>query len=238
MWKINALNKTNFERSICLEDFCNFASKISNLKDLRIGVVGSKNNPDPEIDILVHLGVDLKDIFYIGIGGEVDYKIDFDTEFWAFPVTFDILIISNVVEHLWNLGNAFDNFVKMTKSGSFIYIIGPTYNFYHLSPNFYSSGYDYNFFKLNLELRNFVELFSRRIGTKRLYFMQHNLRSWPSVRAHNYPLLYAFDEVNFPLRYFLFFKNLFFLLIAQFKSRKLIADPAYCSGMLIILRRL
>jgi hypothetical protein len=231
-------NKTNFERSICLNDFYRFALAHVLETDLKIGYFGSKSNPDPEILILQKLGVARKNMHSLGIGDDVEYQIDLDKDSWNYDITFDILIISNVFEHIYNLNNAFNNITKMTKLGTYLYIIGPTYNFYHLSPNFYSSGYDYLFFKKNLELINFVEHSSRRIGTKRLYFMQHNLSSWPSIRAHRFPILFAFDEVKLPLRYFLYLKNVLYLIIAQLKSTTLTDNPNFSTGMLIILKRL
>jgi hypothetical protein len=230
--------ETNFERSICLNDFYKFA--LSNLAEtnIKVGYFGFKSTPDPEINILQKLGVKQDNIYSLGIGTDVDYQIDLDKESWNYDIVFDILIIGNVFEHIYNLNNAFNNITKMTKSGTFLYIIGPTYNFYHLSPNFYSSGYDYHFFERNLELKNFVKHSSRRIGTKRLYFMQHNLSSWPSIRAHRFPILFAFDEVKLPLRYFLYLKNILYLIIAQLKSTTLTENPNFCTGMLIILKRI
>jgi hypothetical protein len=231
-------SKTNFERSICLNDFYKFALANMVETNIKVGYFGSNSSPDPEINILQKLGVNRDNIHSLGIGADIDYQIDLDKDSWNYNIAFDILIISNVFEHIYNLNNAFNNITKMTKSGTFLYIIGPTYNFYHLSPNFYSSGYDYHFFERNLESRNFVKHSSRRIGTKRLYFLQHNLRSWPSIRAHRIPVFFAFDEVKFPLRYFLFMKNMFYLIIAQLKSPRLTENPNFSTGMLIILKRL
>jgi SAM-dependent methyltransferase len=233
------MKKISFERCVCLKSFYQFIVNCDlDLSKIKIGYIGNKSQPDFEIQVLKALGANAKNIYSLGIGHDVDFLIDLDLEQWSYKKSFDILIVSNVFEHLWNLDNALSNIVSMVNTGSYIYIIGPTYNFYHESPRFYSSGFDYNYFKNNLELKNCKTIVAMRIGSKRLYSMQHLLRSWPTSRGHSFPLLFAFDEVKFPYRGYLYIKNFISIFLSSFKSAQMIESPHFCTGMLIILKRL
>jgi hypothetical protein len=227
---------SNFERQVCLFHFKAFVEKLDVTDDFRVGYFGSKSEPDPEIEIVKSRLKNSK-IFSIGIGSDVDIKLDLDLDVWSNDGFFDLLIVSNVLEHIWNLENAFNNFTNMLKLNSFLYVIGPTSNFYHLSPNFYSSGYTSEFVENNMANRQFKTIVSGGVGSQRLSFMQHALRSWPSSKAHSFPLLFAYDEVKFPLRLYLYLKNFVCVVISQFMSSRQDNNPEYFTGAYCIMKK-
>jgi hypothetical protein len=227
---------TSFEHSICLNHFKAFMDAHDFPDYCQVGYFGSTRHPDPEIEVVLSKLENSK-IYSIGLADEVDIRFNLDRDKWLDKTSFDLLIVSNVLEHVWNLENTFDNFNTMMKESSYIYIVGPTSNYYHLSPNFFSSGYTYDFILNNLAKRHFKTIIAGGIGSQRLNFMQHALRSWPSKKAHSLPLLFAYDEVRFPLRLYLYFKNFFCIVISQFKSSLLVSDPNFYTGMYLIMQK-
>jgi hypothetical protein len=67
--------------------------------------------------------------------------------------------------------------------------------------------------------------------------MQNTIITWLSSRAYKFLILFAFDYVNFPLRFYLYLINLSMLFIACLKSFKLINDKEFLTGMAIILQK-
>jgi hypothetical protein len=226
-----------FSRSFCVENFLTFLTvKYSGVnRVLIVGYIGSKESPDPEI-------IAMKDVFdcdikSIGLSATEDFVFDLNSSTWVLEPKFDILIVGHVFEHIFNFNNSFKSITSMLKQGGYLYITGPTSNYYHLSPEFYSSGFDINFFTNNLNSFGFEECVLLRVGTERLYFMTHALFTWPSIRAHKLPLLFAYSEIKFPLRLLLYFKNFLLILIATLKSKTFTSNPKYTTEMLGIYRK-
>ena len=58
---------------------------------------------------------------------------------------FDLIICNQVIEHIWNINNAFLTFKSMLKKEGLLWITCPCSNMAHGSPDFYSAGYTHTF---------------------------------------------------------------------------------------------
>ncbi len=222
----------SFERSLSFNYFKSFYNNFE-YEIKSIAFFGPHDFPDNELN-LVNKNVTVKSI---GFEESNDIYFDIENTNLINPEQFDLVIISNVFEHVWNLNNFFDHINRIVKSGKYLYITGPLQNFYHESPNFFSAGYDPSFFEFNLKKFKFEKISEIRTGSKRLDFMQNTLKTWPSKRAYKFPILFGFNEVQFPLRLYLYLINLPMLFIACLKSPKLINDKKFLTGMAIILKK-
>jgi hypothetical protein len=117
---------------------------------------------------------------------------------------YDLVICSQVLEHLFDTKTALINLIHMTKPGKFIWIGCPASNRSHGSPNYYSAGYqpDLIIRLIGVYCSNFST--GGVVGSKRQYFMTHALRIWPTKEELKNPLI----NYNFQRRQESFAKKL------------------------------
>lgn len=166
----------------------------------RIAVVGG-STLDPEIAELKKL-YPLIDVDVFGIDNTVGdsnfFHLDLNQENNLNVEDYDLVLCSQVLEHIWNLENAFNSLVKLSKSGSYLWLNCPASNIPHGSPDYYSAGYTSDFLAKNLEIKNFEILSQAQFGSKRNYFMTHALRQWVGRHEHDHPVLgYEFKPGTF-----------------------------------------
>ena len=77
---------------------------------------------------------------------------------------YDLVLCSQVLEHVWNLENAFACLNALTKPAGYLWLACPASNMPHGSPDYYSAGYTCNFLANNLELRNYAIVTGKQIG--------------------------------------------------------------------------
>lgn len=165
-----------------------------------VAVVGG-TSADPEVAVVNKLLPDAT-IHFFGIDNsrnDANYStLDLNSNPRTNMAKFDLVISSQVLEHVWNLANAFDNLSQLTKQGSYLWVNCPASNMAHGSPAYYSAGYTDGYIAENLKHRNFDVLISKTIGSKRNYFMTHTLRFWPTEAELRRPVLnYHFQPGSF-----------------------------------------
>jgi SAM-dependent methyltransferase len=168
----------------------NFNKNISNISS--VAVVGGSSH-DPEVSALRAIEPDL--IFhFFGIDNEFN---DFN---WTYlnlnsnnslsrKNKFDLVISSQVLEHVWNIDSYFKNLVALVKSGGYIFINCPASNFVHGSPEYFSAGYAPEFLKNNLNAAGILVNDSGALGSRRYYFLSHVVRRWVKESELNHPII-------------------------------------------------
>jgi hypothetical protein len=103
---------------------------------------------------------------------------------------FDIVVCSQVLEHIWNLDNCMRIFSQLVSSeGGLLWVNCPTSNLVHGSPEYFSAGYSHAMITKNLENHNFEIILADSVGSRRLYFFTHALQYWPTKIELAHPLL-------------------------------------------------
>ena len=153
-------------------------------------VVGGTSS-DPEVAVLKNY-YPLVEFHTFGIENplqDVNFRaLDLNIDQVAMQEKFDLVLCSQVLEHVWNLENSFTCLSGLTKPGGYLWLACPASNMPHGSPNYYSAGYTSDFLALNLQAMNFEILLKKNFGSKRNYFMTHALRQWVGKDEHNHPV--------------------------------------------------
>lgn len=105
-----------------------------------------------------------------------------------FKESFDLIVSSQVLEHIWNHRNYFELFRTLTHEGSLVWINCPRSNLEHGSPHYYAAGFTASYLSKNLGLRGFLELESGEIGNKRYYLAVHFARYWQTPEENAHPV--------------------------------------------------
>ena len=133
---------------------------------------------------------------------------------------FDLILVSQVLEHIWNHKTFFDNLLSSVRDGGLVWIGCPASNKKHASPDYFSAGFTPQYLKNNFELRNLKTLFFGGFGSKRLYMATHLLPGWLTPKGHSYPLFFAFEERTALARILLWFRFLPALIYLSFVNAK------------------
>ena len=116
---------------------------------------------------------------------ELDLNIPSDT-----TQKFDLVICVQVLEHIWNLGVAFENLSRLLNpDNSLLWINCPASNMVHGSPEYFSAGYSVEMLTRHLEMVNLKVILAGSFGSRRLYFFTHALQFWPTNFELRHPIL-------------------------------------------------
>lgn len=215
--------RENYARSIIVNSFSELVGTyFEGVKSLRVAVVGGYYT-DPEIRALQKSGFSL-DLHYFGVDSNSKF---FDLNFVNEESSdkFDLVLCSQVLEHVWNHENAFLNLKMLLKVGGLLWISCPYSNRAHGLPDFYSAGFTSEFLRKNLESKGMQIIFSHEIGSKRLYQALHSMPVWLSKNANTLPLLFAFDDRPLWKAAILRIRFLPDLLMLQFRSNRIQSKP-------------
>lgn len=102
---------------------------------------------------------------------------------------FDLIICNQVLEHLYDLNQTLINLNFLLNKDGFIWLTFPASNFYHKSPDFFSTGYSTEIIKKLSDKYNLKIIFSDTLCNQREYYYRHLVRRWPSKNDFYYPLL-------------------------------------------------
>jgi SAM-dependent methyltransferase len=160
---------------------------------IKVGVIGGtlddyevseirRRSPKAEFTVL---GIEDADIF-------MDLNKPSEGEF-----QFDLVLVSQVLEHVWNHESFFSNVVSSVRKDGFIWIGCPASNKVHASPDFFSAGFTHHFLRHNFEARNVHTVLSGSFGSKRLYVATHLIPGWLTPLGHTFPLFFGFEERSF-----------------------------------------
>jgi SAM-dependent methyltransferase len=106
----------------------------------------------------------------------------------GFEATFDLVISSQVLEHIWNHSNFFSILERITREDGLIWLNCPKSNLEHGSPHYFSAGFTSSYLTKNLGSRNFAILDAGEIGNKRYYLATHLARYWQTPGENRRPI--------------------------------------------------
>ena len=213
------------------------------MKDQRfeeIAVVGGTEN-EPELAKLPS-GMSYK-VTYYGIEKNPEQTkyldLNLDNEI---NETFDLVLCSQVFEHLYDLNNALTNLIKMCSKETILWLNFPTSNRAHGSPEYYCAGYTSEaLFKLLKSKVEFETMAMENIGTKRNYFFTHALRIWPSEKELQNPILnYEFGRYPYSThrKLLTYFKQLPLRIYSLFLSNKISNNVEYATESILVIRNI
>ena len=231
----NRINPGNFGRACVLTEFMSqilmnfeFGSK------LNVAVIGGGVN-EAEILALERLGFST-DVRVFGIDGNeyLDLNQIFEEEF---NFNLDLVLCSQVWEHVWCHENAFRNIFQIMPTGSHVWLACPTSNRAHASPDYFSAGFTRTYLVNNLESLGLSVIASGQLGTARCYRATHTMPVWLTVKSHMIPILHPFSgykkgtRIALIVRYF--FRNLELFLF----SNKITSDDAFSTESWIFAKK-
>ena len=160
---------------------------------LNVAVIGGSND-EPEILALRKLGLQVN-VHTFGIDLNDTYlDLNLAPELSTEVATVDLILCSQVCEHIWNHEHFFCNIAHMGNHSRYIWLGAPASNRPHASPHFYSAGFTHDYLSLNLEFRKINVLNAGQIGSRRLYESTLNSELWFSYLSNRFPLLAHLEE--------------------------------------------
>lgn len=209
--------------------------RVQETNQLRVGVVGG-TKLEPEILELAKL-VPRLEISTLGIE-KPDYYLDLNDGADNFPgLNFDLLLCSQVLEHVWNHGKFFGSLYNLLAPQGILWINVPASNRAHGSPEFYSAGFTRGYLEKNLMQTGFKIVGSGSIGTKRNYIATHLLPYWLSVYAHRFPLFCIRYNTGKVKNTLLFLRYFFILVRLQITSSRIRNEGRYLTESWVIATR-
>lgn len=153
-------------------------------------VGGSPNDPElrdlPEGSTVDYYGIEDT------VGNSRFHYLDLNVFDGALPGRYDLVISSQVLEHLWNVQAAIENLTSMIRPGGLIWLACPASNFPHGSPEYYSAGYTPELLSRLLSAEGLQILSAGCLGSQRAYVWTHALRHWPSDQELAHPVRVPF----------------------------------------------
>lgn len=157
-------------------------------KAIEVAIVGGSSS-DPEVATLRELGFKTT-ITILGIEDDNVYLDLNETPSSRQKKEFDLVLCSQVLEHVWNMNQVFENLTALVKQSGFIWIGCPASNMKHEggATKFYSAGYQSNFISNYCSKYDFKTLYQGELGSERLYKLTHFKFLWPSEREYLQPI--------------------------------------------------
>jgi len=193
-----------------------------------VGLVGGGLN-EPELEMFRE--VPSVKVAYLGIEPipEHDFTyLDLNCESDTTRI-FDLVICSQVLEHVWNHESVFNNLTKLVKPGGLLWIGCPASNYAHGSPGYFSAGFAPEYIENNLKLRGFEVVISETFGSKRYYFLTHALQIWGNKSMHSLPMLFGFSRF-YP-------RELFLRFVALTRSSRIKNEIQFATETIVLLRK-
>jgi len=181
----------HYGRFLLLNEFIGIF-KPTTIMPLNIAVLGGSKS-EVEIKHLENLNLSLT-VTTFGIDEHSDIESDLNRPIVGFTNQFDLVLCNQVLEHLDNPQQCLSSIVDMAKPHGFIWITCPASNIYHLSPDFYSAGYQSKFISNYIKSKGGTILDEGTLGSERLYHWTHFFQSWPSKRVHENPFLRGLEQ--------------------------------------------
>jgi hypothetical protein len=226
-------SNSSFGRSLLCDAFqLNVLPMLPREVTLQIAVVGGSMD-EPELEILQRYGFEYQTTVF-GVD-ESDNYFDLDYEQTAPSKKYDLILCSQVLEHIWNHSEACKSLSNLTLKNGLIWVSCPQSNRFHGSPNFYTSGFTHEYLRKQfLNYGNVIN--SGSVGTERLYKATHLLPSWLSVRAHIFPLLFTFEERSNWVRPLLALRYTAINLYLGLQSKKVRSDARWATESWILVK--
>jgi SAM-dependent methyltransferase len=163
---------------------------------LKVAVVGGSVNGIEEPEIVAMSGVGIEfDVTTFGIDHSCDEFLDLNEQ-RSDLAQFDLVLCSQVLEHVWNHTAAFFNLAALVRPGGWIWMACPASNRVHSSPAYYSAGFSPAYLALNLKRSGFDVREMGQIGSERLYFLTHIIGNWPSGLQYRRPFKHVLSTFS------------------------------------------
>jgi hypothetical protein len=155
----------------------------------KIAVVGG-SAAEPELAALTALGMR----YFVTTYGldQANQHIDLNdppSEEVIADESYDLVLSSQVIEHLWNHASYFSWLSRLACSGAYLWVGAPAANRPHASPDYFAAGFTNSYLARNLEISGFSVIDSGMLGSQRLYNGALAEDEWLSVEEHRRPLL-------------------------------------------------
>lgn len=234
---VKSLKISNYSREILVIQFLEqVLPELDNREEqLSIAVVGG-DLTEPELLALQKLGFDIK-VTIFGVEMSRNSYLDLNTPIRKKQMNFDIVICSQVLEHVWDLDSAFKNFNLLLRPNSLLWISSPASNRFHGSPEYFFAGFSEDLLRKMALKFDFTDVRTGSFGTHRNYLATHSLDIWLSPRGHLFPILFAFDSRTPLIRLILTLRYFARLIYLSFLSGKLSSNPRYASESWMIARK-
>ena len=221
---LNSQKGLNFSRKLIVSLFMqNILRCFKPHSRISVALVGGSKH-DPELSSLRELGFEF-DVTTFGIEDSDEFlDLNFSCQITR---QFDLVICSQVLEHVWNCGLAIETLCKMVKPAGKLWISVPASNRKHASPDYFSAGYTPRFLIMNCVNHGFETLYSLDFVSKREYAARHLLPSWLTEKGHKFPLIFAFEGKSLLRQIVLTFMYLRTLLYLQLSSSRLFSNSKY-----------
>jgi SAM-dependent methyltransferase len=188
----------NIGRVLVLAEFIhNINGKLPTNRPIKVAVVGGYRN-EPEILVLEKLGYQT----FVTIFGVEDSDVNLDlnsqeNSLGNFDMTFDLILCSQVFEHIWNHQQALRNIQRLMGEGSLIWLAAPASNHAHGVPRYYSAGFTAEYLLHNLGEIGMAGVAWGNIGSPRNYRAIHTIPNWLNLKGHQFPITHGFSNYPF-----------------------------------------
>jgi len=163
--------------------------------ELQIVAIVGGSSTDPEVAVIknkypkaelhyFNLANPEKDLNFHRLDINLDIEVFFD------DAKFDLVVSSQVLEHVWNHSNYFKLVAGIARPGGLIWVNCPKSNLVHGSPHYYSAGFAAEYLANNLGNLDCNILRIGEIGNKRYYMAVHLARYWQSPEENKHPILH------------------------------------------------
>lgn len=143
---------------------------------------------DPELRVLP---ASVK-VEYLGIDNALDEPeftcLDLNLSGTTPTASFDLVICSQVLEHLWDVKAGIANLAALVRPGGLLWIGCPASNFAHGSPDYFAAGYAPELLTRLVALAGMEVIEARCIGSRRAYLWTHALHHWPTEDELRHPV--------------------------------------------------
>ena len=166
--------------------------------ELNVAIVGGSYG-EPEIELLRELGFKI----HLTTFGIEDADTQLDLNYYKSNLgeeRFDLVLCSQVLEHVWNHDAAFANLKNLLSNSGVMWLTCPYSNRFHGSPDFYISGFTPKYLENQLEKIGVQTLSCGSIGSSRNYLATYLLPVWLTDNGHKLPIFFAFEEKSMLLR--------------------------------------
>lgn len=233
---VGQLQIDNFSRHLLVSLFISHLekSRTPGKSVLRVGLVGGSLQ-EPELAALSKFGY-VFEVTVLGLEDESEVFFDLNVEDSVAQEKFDLILCSQVMEHVWDLRNSFLNLRNLLDKDGILWLSCPASNRFHGSPDYFSAGYSEQFLQNQILAINLDILASGSFGSHRNYMATHSLNVWLSPKGHRWPLLFAFDSKPVLVRLILSVRFFFRLSYLSFLSPRITGNPRFATESWILAK--
>lgn len=212
-------------REVLLCLFVEELTKLNLTRVTKVAVIGGSGD-EPEISLLRQL-LPVFELYILGVDNLADTFFDLNTTNPSHSEKYDLILCSQVLEHIWAHENAFVQFQKLLATDGHLWISCPASNRPHGSPDYFSAGFTSSFLVNHAEQVNLTVRGSGTFGSKRNYFAVHLLNNWLTPKGHQWPVLFCFEGKKYWKQIVLTVRYFSIVIMLHFVSKKLTTSLRY-----------